>query len=684
MKNEDVISAINKMRNISIEIVGENYKEIKSIPIIISKLENIVSPVVYSDYKEFFSKFSDFCNKDMDEKAINENREVLDSSIQLFAECLDDIVKKYKNNKCECSCCNKKVFYLPINSYYAENAKKYNATKSIAETLSKNEYSCPLCGSSDRDRMIIQYLKNIGIDESKEETKVLHIAPSIAIDNWIRINCPHISYETTDLFMDGVTFKSDVQDMNMISDGYYDVIICSHVLEHVEDDNKALSEFKRILKKDGQLIFLVPIDLSSDVIDEEFGLCEEENWRRFGQGDHCRKYGKQGLLQRLRQNEFFINELGMEYFGYDCFKALGLTDTSTLYVLTKSENVKLDKRYEYIVSRELVDNGPLVSVIMSCYNHGKYVAETIESVINQTYKNIEFIVADDASTDNSVEVMKRYSKYYTKEMYFDNNKGGRISELIEEVHGKYVALINSDDVWDIHKLSIQVEFLENHPSTGATFSWATYVDENLNLIKTNDFIVKNRDRYQWMTHFWSQGNALCYPSVLIRTDKYIKIIKTGRGCRQLFDFFLWVNLVQDADIYVVPRTLVKMRRYSNEYSTNISSITKENITRNIVEEMIQWFDIIANMDLQFFQRAFNTFFRKKDASTKEQLIAEKFFVMLDNPKKWIQNDAIMYFARICKDEKTMNCLCEEYNMSFKKFFELNVEKGFAEDIKKML
>ena len=242
MKNEDVISAINKMRNISIEIVGENYKEIKSIPIIISKLENIVSPVVYSDYKEFFSKFSDFCNKDMDEKAINENREVLDSSIQLFAECLDDIVKKYKNNKCE--------------------------------------YSCPLCGSSDRDRMIIQYLKNIGIDESKEETKVLHIAPSIAIDNWIRINCPHISYETTDLFMDGVTFKSDVQDMNMISDEYYDVIICSHVLEHVEDDNKALSEFKRILKKDGQLIFLVPIDLSSDVIDEEFGLCEEENWRR--------------------------------------------------------------------------------------------------------------------------------------------------------------------------------------------------------------------------------------------------------------------------------------------------------------------------------------------------------------------------------------------------------------------
>lgn len=127
-----------------------------------------------------------------------------------------------------------------------------------SETLNKDEYLCPACGASDRDRLIVSFLKKEGLQQAAEGTKFLHFAPSAAISKWImRKKCPQIDYETTDLFMDQVTFKSDIMDMDMVPDETYDVMVCSHVLEHVKDDIKALSEMKRVLKKDRKIIFLV-------------------------------------------------------------------------------------------------------------------------------------------------------------------------------------------------------------------------------------------------------------------------------------------------------------------------------------------------------------------------------------------------------------------------------------------
>ena len=143
--------------------------------------------------------------------------------------------------------------------------------------------------------------------------------------------------------MQGVTYQSDVQDMYMISDETYDIIISSHVLEHVENDRKALKEMKRILKEDGMILFLVPIDLNANKINEEWGLSEEENWRRFGQGDYCRRYDKWGLIARLKE-EYCVYGLGKDYFGEEEFRNCGLTETSMLYILAKKEMPELGKR----------------------------------------------------------------------------------------------------------------------------------------------------------------------------------------------------------------------------------------------------------------------------------------------------------------------------------------------------
>ena len=147
----------------------------------------------------------------------------------------------------------------------------------------------------------------------------------------------------------------------------------------------------RILKKDGICIFLVPVVLDVDDIDEEWGLTEEENWKRFGQGDHCRRYSKKGLIERLEDVGFCVNCLGKSYFGEDEFKQAGLSDTSTLYVLTKSkekiEDIILHRQEKHERKKQ---NMPMVTVAMSAYNHGQYVEKTINSVLNQTYNNIYF------------------------------------------------------------------------------------------------------------------------------------------------------------------------------------------------------------------------------------------------------------------------------------------------------
>lgn len=119
---------------------------------------------------------------------------------------------------------------------------------------------------------------------------------------------------------------------------------------------------------------------------------------------------------------------------------------------------------------------------MSCYNHEQFVEEAILSVLRQSYKNIEFIVADDGSKDNSAEIMKKYSQYFAYEYYSKENTGGLYNTIKKQATGKYIALMNSDDIWEPDKIALQVEYMENHPECGVCLTWCKYVDENRNEI----------------------------------------------------------------------------------------------------------------------------------------------------------------------------------------------------------
>jgi len=124
--------------------------------------------------------------------------------------------------------------------------------------------------------------------------------------------------------------------MRLYANNHFDFFICSHVLEHVQDDHKALSELYRILKPGGFGILMVPIILGLEKIAEDpFETDESERWRRFGQHDHVRVYSKEGFLKRARDAGFFIYQYGKEHFGERIFDQNGIANQSILYVVEK-------------------------------------------------------------------------------------------------------------------------------------------------------------------------------------------------------------------------------------------------------------------------------------------------------------------------------------------------------------
>ena len=237
-----------------------------------------------------------------------------------------------------CSVCNKKThLFLPLSNFFIENLEKYGYIYSLddAETLNYKAYSCPSCGASDRDRLYAVFISKYLKQRKYPNITLLDIAPSAPLGNHLK-SIGNISLRTADLMMKGVDDCVDITNMSCYADEKFDFLICSHVLEHVPDDLKAMSELYRILKPNGCGILMVPILLALDQIDEDPFLEDVgERWRRFGQDDHVRMYSKNGFVSRLESVGFIVRQYTRDYFGSEVFHKYGISDKSVLYIVEK-------------------------------------------------------------------------------------------------------------------------------------------------------------------------------------------------------------------------------------------------------------------------------------------------------------------------------------------------------------
>lgn len=251
---------------------------------------------------------------------------------------------------------------------------------------------------------------------------------------------------------------------------------------------------------------------------------------------------------------------------------------------------------------------PRVSVVMASYNHSGYVLEAVESVLGQTVDDLELVIVDDNSTDNSVSKLATLRDDRVRTYLLGENVGAAaaLNIAIQQARGEFVAVINSDDTWELHKLARQLRAFEERPDIGAVFTGARFVDENGNALPSSRlppwsevFRQPNRSQGQWLRYFVGNGNALCHPSILIRREIYAAIGLYDNSLRQLPDLDRWIALVKHCPIEVLgDEPLVKFRTFMAH--TNASSLSTENVIRTYHEHLVvnsRLFDDVTDQQL---------------------------------------------------------------------------------------
>lgn len=198
-----------------------------------------------------------------------------------------------------------RIFYTGNRYHCPVCAKKYRKFLPYGYGNLRQNALCPGCFSLERHRILWLYL-NENTSFFTAPLKVLHIAPEQCFLKRFR-NLKNLTYHTADLVSPIADFKCDIQNMSF-KDNEYDVVICNHVLEHVPDDNKAMSEILRVLKPGGFAILQIPADFNRQNTFEDNSITDpKERAEVFGQYDHLRVYGLD-FPTKLRTVGFVIDE----------------------------------------------------------------------------------------------------------------------------------------------------------------------------------------------------------------------------------------------------------------------------------------------------------------------------------------------------------------------------------------
>ena len=214
---------------------------------------------------------------------------------------------------------------------------KYDHPRYVYEMYNKYTAICPHCHSSDRERFYRLYLERVAGLTDGAGRDILHIAPEMQLRHWLK-DLSGVRYLCGDLFpKDSETLRVDVTDI-LFENESFDIILCSHVLEHVPEDRLAMRELYRVLKPGGFAIVNVPIVMNLEHTYEDFSITSpEERVVHFGQDDHVRVYSKRDFVERLREAGFVVEEYvyGDHLDVLPPAKTIGVSDSDVLYIARK-------------------------------------------------------------------------------------------------------------------------------------------------------------------------------------------------------------------------------------------------------------------------------------------------------------------------------------------------------------
>jgi len=218
---------------------------------------------------------------------------------------------------------------------------------------------------------------------------------------------------------------------------------------------------------------------------------------------------------------------------------------------------------------------PLVSVVIPSYNHSKYIKEAILSILNQTYENIELIVIDDGSSDDSVKIIQKLANQYNFKFIHRENRGllGTLNEGLSLSSGYYFAEIASDDIWLPEKIAQQVKAMKSDINLKISFHEVEEINQNG--IVTGKVKYTNREN-----PIYDFENVLMYAdlppaSIFMRKEELIEVGGYNDDL-QVEDLYIWLKILRNGGYAkVINKTVSKYRIHDNNTHSNDLMITRE-------------------------------------------------------------------------------------------------------------
>lgn len=211
----------------------------------------------------------------------------------------------------------------------------------------------------------------------------------------------------------------------------------------------------------------------------------------------------------------------------------------------------------------MIDSG-LVSIITPTWNCGRFIAETIESVLSQTYENWELIIVDDCSTDNTKEIVERYRKQDSRIKYscLERNSGAAVARntALKLAKGRWIAFLDSDDLWKPEKIEHQLKFMVKN---NYAFSYHKYTEIDENGLSLHKIFSGPRHitRIGMISYCWPGCLTVMYDKSIIG-DIQIPDIKKNN------DYAMWLLISRKASCYRMNMSLAMYRRRKGSISNH--------------------------------------------------------------------------------------------------------------------
>ena len=295
----------------------------------------------------------------------------------------------------------------------------------------------------------------------------------------------------------------------------------------------------------------------------------------------------------------------------------------------------------------------MISVILPCYNAERYIALTIQSVLDQTYKNFELIIINDGSTDDSEVVIKSFDDQRIKYIVQENKGvGSTLRKGCELASGEFIARIDADDVCFSNRFEKQIQFLEHHPEIVLVSSAVVYIDEDGNETGRSFPYISNREIIKNMKF----ASTICHPAVMMRKSVY-ELAGGYKNVQPFEDMFLWLSMSKYGKLHNLKTPLIKYRILDNSISHSIPQNDKSKLLEFLLKNRNNdSFD--SNIEVEYAQ-----------LYQKVKLDSEKFDhkiqIKIHNVPLLTKLERFIY--RLLKNLKVSESLIESFIGTLKKY-----------------